>query len=101
MDSLIHYEPHDKVEMIARLASRASRGMAFTFAPGTPLLRLMRVMGKVLPRGHRSPSIVPIAEAELQRRITEHPSLRALQIGRSERIDTAFYKSQAMELVRR
>jgi magnesium-protoporphyrin O-methyltransferase len=101
MDSLIHYEPADMVEIIARLAGRAERGLVFTFAPGTPLLRLMRIAGKAMPRGNRSPSIVPIAEGVLRRRIAAHPALRQMQVGHCERIDTAFYKSQAMQLVHR
>jgi len=99
MDSLIHYEPEDMVEMIARLSTRASRGVAFTFAPGTILLRLMHVVGKLFPRGHRSPAIVPIAERVLRRRIAAHPALQGATFVRTERIDTAFYKSQAVRLL--
>jgi len=100
MDSLIHYEVADMVEMVARLAERAERGMAFTFAPGAPLLRVMHFAGKALPRGNRSPAIVPIAESVLKRRMAAHPALRGMRVRRCERIDTAFYKSQAMELLR-
>ncbi len=99
MDSLIHYEPGDMVEMIARLSARASRGIAFTFAPGTVLLRLMHLVGKVFPRGHRSPAIAPFAERTLRRRIGEHPGLRGASFACTDRIDTAFYKSQAVRLL--
>jgi magnesium-protoporphyrin O-methyltransferase len=103
MDSLIHYEAHDMAEMIAQLASRAGRGMAFTFAPRTPLLSLMHLAGKAFPRGSRSPAIEPIAEEKLRRLLAGRAELGAtgLQTGRSERIDCGFYISQAMELVRR
>jgi len=99
MDSLIHYEADDMLEMVARLAVRASRGVAFTFAPGTLLLRLMHLVGKAFPRGHRSPAIAPIAERALRRRVTAHPGLRSAVLERTERVDTAFYKSQAVRLV--
>jgi len=101
MDSLIHYEPDDMVEMIARLSARSSRGLAFTFAPGTFLLRMMHVAGKLFPRGNRSPAIVPIAERVLRGRIALHPGLQGTTLARTQRIDTAFYKSQAVQLLTR
>ena len=101
MDSLIHYRAPDMAEMIARLSARAARGMAFTFAPRTPLLTAMHAVGKMFPRGNRAPAIEPIAERALRQRLAEHPWLGGLQVARSERIDSAFYISHAMELVRR
>jgi magnesium-protoporphyrin O-methyltransferase len=100
MDSLIHYHAPDMAEMIAQLAARANRGMAFTFAPRTPLLTVMWVMGKAFPRSDRSPAIEPIGERALRQRLTAHPLLSDIQIGRCDRIDSAFYISQAMELIR-
>ena len=100
MDSLIHYRAPDMAEMIARLSARAERGMAFTFAPRTPLLSVMWVMGKAFPRSDRSPAIEPIAEKNLRARLEAHPSMQSLRVGRSERIDSTFYISQAMELLR-
>jgi magnesium-protoporphyrin O-methyltransferase len=100
MDSLIHYQPKDMAEMIASLASRADRGVVFTFAPRTPLLTAMHVAGKVFPRGNRSPDIVPVAEDALRRRLAAHPALVGFSLGKSTRIDSAFYISQAMELTR-
>ncbi len=100
MDSLIHYQAADMAEMIARLSARAERGMAFTFAPRTPLLSVMWVMGKAFPRSDRSPAIEPIAEKQLRARLEAHPSMQSLRVGRSERIDSTFYISQAMELLR-
>jgi magnesium-protoporphyrin O-methyltransferase len=86
--------------MIARLSARAERGMAFTFAPRTVLLSMMWAMGKAFPRGDRSPAIEPIAEKNLRARLEAHPSMQSLRVGRTERIDSTFYISQAMELVR-
>jgi magnesium-protoporphyrin O-methyltransferase len=100
MDSLIHYLAPDMAEMIARLASRADRGLAFTFAPRTPLLTMMHVVGKAFPRADRAPAIEPISEGALRSRLAAHAGLTGFQVGRCERIDSAFYISQAMELVR-
>ena len=109
MDSLIHYVEPDMVAMITGLASRAARGMLFTFAPSTPLLSLMWVMGKAFPRSDRSPAIEPIAEKTLSARLLANPLFDTglankdggtFRIGRSVRVDSTFYISQAMELVR-
>jgi magnesium-protoporphyrin O-methyltransferase len=100
MDSLIHYVAPDMAEMIAQLSARAERGMVFTFAPKTPLLSVMWVMGRAFPRGNRSPALEPISERDLRHRLGAHPAMSGTTIGRSDRVDTPFYKSQAMELVR-
>jgi magnesium-protoporphyrin O-methyltransferase len=100
MDSLIHYEPADAVEVIAGLAQRTRHSLLFTFAPSSPALELFKAAGKLFPRGNRSPSIVPVAERNLQRRLEAHPRLLAWSTGRSQRVASGFYTSQAMELVR-
>jgi magnesium-protoporphyrin O-methyltransferase len=100
MDSLIHYEAPDMASMVAKLASRADRGLVFTFAPRTFLLTLMGWVGKLLPRGDRSPELEPIREATLRQLLTAHPALARFQVGASTRIDTAFYKSQSLEVTR-
>jgi magnesium-protoporphyrin O-methyltransferase len=58
----------------------------------------MHAVGKLFPRGDRAPAIEPIAEATLRRLIGHDPSLSGLSIGRTERIASGFYTSQAMEL---
>lgn len=102
MDSIIHYQADDMVEMIARLFARAERGLVMTFAPRTPLLSLMHTVGKAFPRGNRAPAIQPIAEKTLRQRLARHPGLSesTMQLGRSERIDSAFYISQTLEILR-
>lgn len=102
MDSLIHYNAPDMAEMIGHLCERAERGMAFTFAPRTPMLSMMHAVGKIFPRGNRAPAIEPISDRALRERLTAHPAVggAGIQVGRSERIDSAFYISQAMELRR-
>jgi magnesium-protoporphyrin O-methyltransferase len=101
MDSLIHYQAPEMAEMLALLAARAARGVAFTFAPSTTLLEVMHFVGKAFPRGHRSPDIVPIREAALRQRLADHPDMAGVAIGRTARVKSGFYTSQAMELVRR
>ncbi|TXI21575.1 MAG: magnesium protoporphyrin IX methyltransferase [Roseateles sp.] len=100
MDSLIHYEPADAVAVLAGLAQRTRHSLVFTFAPSSPALQLMKAVGKLFPRGNRSPAIVPVAEQRLVRLIDRHPRLLAWDLGRSERVSGGFYTSQALELVR-
>ena len=98
MDSLIHYREDDLVATLEALGERCSASILFTFAPYTPLLGAMHRVGKLFPRGDRSPAIVPISEERLRRRL---PGMRGWRVGRTARIASGFYTSQAMELVRR
>lgn len=100
MDSLIHYEPVDAVEVLAGLAARTQQSLVFTFAPSSPALQLMKAVGNLFPRGSRSPSIVPVTEPHLYRLIDAHPRLLGWDLGRSQRVSGGFYTSQALELVR-
>lgn len=101
MDSLIHYKPVDVVRALVRLAAPARRSVAFTFAPRTPLLTVMWVAGRAFPRADRAPAIVPVTLDGLSRAIEAAPELADWRIGRTRRIQSGFYTSQALELVRR
>lgn len=97
MDSLIHYETGDIVDVLAALADRAP-SIAFTFAPRTPLLAAMHATGKLFPKSDRAPAIVPVAEAKLQRLLAQR--LTGHGIAASERIVSGFYTSHAMLVAR-
>ncbi|MBI1402614.1 MAG: magnesium protoporphyrin IX methyltransferase [Porphyrobacter sp.] len=97
MDSLIHYQPEDLVAALAELAQRTTRSILFTFAPRTRLLATMHSIGKAFPKSDRSPAIVPTAEDDLRERLAALPGW---SIGRSRRVSSGFYTSQALELVR-
>ena len=81
---------------IGALAPRTRGSIVFTFAPRTPLLAAMRLVGRLLPRSDRSPSIVPVAESLLRKELIEH--LPDWTIGRDLRVSTSFYKSHSIEL---
>ncbi len=101
MDSLIHYPTRDIVGVLAGLARRTAGSIVFTFAPRTPALSVMWAMGRLFPRADRAPAIEPVTEAALRKAIGAHPELEEWQVGRTARIISGFYTSQAMELVRR
>jgi magnesium-protoporphyrin O-methyltransferase len=100
MDSLIHYALPDVVRVLAGFAARTERSIVFTFAPKTPLLTIMWTIGRLFPRRDRAPSIEPISERSLRRRLAAEPALQSWRIGRTQRINSGFYTSQAMELVK-
>jgi magnesium-protoporphyrin O-methyltransferase len=100
MDSLIHYRAADIVNSLSRLAARTSRSIVFTAAPRTPATMLMLGMGRLFPRGDRSPAIEPVAPEVLHRLKAQDPSLAAWQTGRFDCISGGFYKSQALEWTR-
>lgn len=100
MDSLIHYTLPDMVRMIEQLSEMSRSGLHFTYAPRTPALAAMHMVGKVFPRSDRSPRIVPHATASLHKWIGKSPSLQAWKAGRDGRISSGFYISHAQELTR-
>ena len=100
MDSLIHYPLSDVLKVLAGFAARTRHSIVFTFAPRTPALMLMWATGRFFPRKDRAPAIEPITERSLRRRIALEPGLAQWRVGRTQRIDSSFYKSQTMELVR-
>jgi magnesium-protoporphyrin O-methyltransferase len=98
MDSLIHYQPADLVDALGQLAQRTTGTILFTFAPRTRLLSAMHEVGKFFPKSDRSPAIVPVSEDELRERLAR---ISGWRIGRTRRVASGFYTSQALELVRR
>jgi magnesium-protoporphyrin O-methyltransferase len=98
MDSLIHYDETDIIGVLKAWSQRANE-IAFTFAPGTAMLRTMHFVGKAFPRGDRSPAIKPVSETRLSHDIGE--ALPEWRIGFTQRVSSGFYKSQAMGISRR
>ncbi len=98
MDSLIHYTASDMTAALNSLAMRTRHAILFTFAPRTPLLTLMHTVGRAFPRADRAPSIEPVAERHLRTLIDAHRGFDQWRVAHTTRIESAFYKSQAMEL---
>lgn len=100
MDSLIHYRTGDVVGVLARLAEMTKSSVVFTFAPRTPMLAAMHAVGRAFPRSNRAPAIEPVDLGTLRRKIVAEPRLEAWAEGRTRRINSYFYTSQALELAR-
>jgi magnesium-protoporphyrin O-methyltransferase len=99
MDSIIHYATDDAVAALSRLAERTSGSINFTFAPGTPLLSAMIRIGRLFPRGDRAPWLNPMAADRLASMRSRDAVLRHWQAGKTHRVSSGFYKSQAMQWV--
>lgn len=100
MDSLIYHPASDVVRCLKSLSERTTGSILFTFAPRTAMIAAMYGIGKLFPRADRSPAIVPLAEADLSRRIADEPLLANWRIADTKRISRGFYISQSMELAR-
>ena len=98
MDSLIHYDADDIVEVLGGLAARTRKAMLFTFAPKTVALSAMHAAGKLFPKADRAPSIRPAAEAGLRGKIAASAKLDGWSPARTRKVSSGFYTSQAMEL---
>jgi magnesium-protoporphyrin O-methyltransferase len=98
MDSLIHYSLPDMVEMLNRLSRMSTGGIHFTYAPRTPALATMHMVGKIFPRSDRSPRIVPHATSALYKEISRTEGLSGWRLGRNARVSSGFYISHAQEL---
>ena len=98
MDSMIHYEKHDMVQVLAGLTERTAKSVLFTFAPSNPILATMIRVGRVFPRGDRAPFIEPVSESSLRTLIGNASTLTGWKIDRTEKISSGFYTSQAMEI---
>jgi magnesium-protoporphyrin O-methyltransferase len=102
MDSLIHYDRTDIVEMLDSLGRRTRRSMHFTFAPRTAALAAMHFVGRLIPHSSdRAPAIIPVGEQPLQLHLAERLGGEGWEMTATQRIKSGFYISQAMELRRR
>ena len=99
MDSLIHYEADDIVDVLAGFAARGSSGVLFTFAPRTPALALMHTVGRMFPKGDRAPAIEPVAADALLAGIRNDQRLIGWRAGQTQKISSGFYTSQALALI--
>jgi magnesium-protoporphyrin O-methyltransferase len=97
MDSVIHYGCEDAVNALSKLAERTSGSILFTYAPRTPLLAAMISVGRLFPRRDRAPWLTPMAAERLQTLMQADANLKHWRSGRTQRVSSGFYTSQALE----
>ncbi len=98
MDSIIHYDAPDMAAMLAKILPRVRRSAIFTIAPRTPLLLAMHAAGQLFPRSDRSPAIVPVSGKRLMGLLAEQTDAN-WNAGRTHRVNSTFYISEAREVV--
>lgn len=101
MDSMIHYEKHDMVQVLNQLTDRTTHSVVFTFAPSNPILETMIRVGRLFPRKDRAPFIEPVSENNLREAIENTSTLSAWKVDRTKKISSGFYTSQAMEVCKK
>ena len=88
---------------VSALAARTRGSIVATYAPSTPLLELMHAVGRLVPHTehtNRAPAIEPLRRRLLYEAIATSPTLGDWTPARTTRVQSAFYISQALELVR-
>lgn len=95
MDSLIYYEAEDIGVSLARFCPRVRGSVVFTVAPRTPFLMTFWSVGKLFPRGDRSPIMIPHAPARLAKAATETGASGTIR--EVERVTSGFYISTCLE----
>jgi magnesium-protoporphyrin O-methyltransferase len=91
MDSLIYYSKKDLMSLLVELSSRTSHSIFFTLAPKTMLLMIMWYLGKIAPKGDRSPVMVPQSLKAISRELDANLQLIDLGV-----INSGFYISHAI-----
>jgi magnesium-protoporphyrin O-methyltransferase len=97
MDSIIHYPTQDMINIIEALSRMASKAMIFSYPPRTIPLAILWGVGKLFPRGDKSPAIEPQPPKKLQKALSK---IEGVKLGRTHRVATGFYISEAQELLR-
>jgi magnesium-protoporphyrin O-methyltransferase len=97
MDSIIHYPTKDMINIIEALSRMATKAMIFSYPPRTIPLAILWGVGKLFPRGDKSPAIEPQPPKKLQSALSR---IEGVKLGRTHRVATGFYISEAQELLR-
>jgi magnesium-protoporphyrin O-methyltransferase len=97
MDSIIHYPTKDMINIIEALTRMATKAMIFSYPPRTIPLAILWGVGKLFPRGDKSPAIEPQPPQKLR---TALANIEGVKLGRTHRVATGFYISEAQELLR-
>ena len=96
---MIHFGAVDVNKVVAEFAGRAKRSVLFTAAPWTPSLALMHFVGRRFARSsNRAPAIEPVRINRLLNDLSDSLGGSGWSTGRTERIKSGFYFSQAVEL---
>ena len=99
MDSLIYYSSPELALMLKALRARTQHDIVFSLPPRTPLLMAMWRVGKLFPRGNRSPTMMPHSAEAVASALSEADVPGRLIAG--ERVSSGFYISSAYRQTKR
>lgn len=91
MDSLIYYSLDDLTRILSGLKQRTGHEIIFTVAPRTKLLQTMWYLGKLAPKGDKSPVMVPQSLRKISKSLAGIADINDLG-----RISSGFYISQGV-----
>ena len=91
MDSLIYYSLNDLTRILTELKQRTNQEIIFTVAPRTKLLQAMWYLGKLAPKGDKSPVMVPQSLTKISKSLAGIADINDLG-----RISSGFYISQGV-----
>ena len=91
MDSLIYYSLEDLTRILSELKQRTDQEIIFTVAPRTKLLQTMWYLGKLAPKGDKSPVMVPQSLRKISKSLAGIADINDLG-----RISSGFYISQGV-----
>ena len=94
MDSLIYYSLEDLTRILAELKQRTDREIIFTVALRTKLLQAMWYVGKLAPKGDKSPVMVPQSLRKISKNL-----IGVADINDLGRISSGFYISQGVSCI--
>ncbi len=97
MDSIIHYELPEMMAVLTALAPRVRERMLITVAPRTPMLTVMRAVGRLFPRADRAPAIVPVSDYAFRKAFAAVPALDTWGIVGTRLVESGFYRSMAIK----
>ena len=94
MDSLIYYSLNDLSRILIGLKQRTTKEVIFTVAPRTKLLLIMWYLGKLAPKGDKSPVMVPHSFDKISENLFGIAKVKDLG-----RVSSGFYISQGISCI--
>ena len=94
MDSLIYYSLNDLSRILIGLKQRTTKEVIFTVAPRTKLLLVMWYLGKLAPKGDKSPVMVPHSLGKISENLFGIAKVKDLG-----RVSSGFYISQGISCI--
>ena len=91
---MIYYSLNDLSRILIGLKQRTTKEVIFTVAPRTKLLLVMWYLGKLAPKGDKSPVMVPHSLGKISENL-----FRIAKVKDLGRVSSGFYISQGISCI--